>query len=364
MNSLARLIVPILCCLSSPVVAAGFFDGYSPSNAADQETMNYAADLEGRAFNQFDTIRVVPTLTVAGASTMTASDFRDGVAASIRMIHNVPSSCESQTPTNVGTNSGWTLYNDAKRTGEFWTNRLYYKQPASDPATWKEPIVVINDGMGVLYSTGISSRGYAGENVAQILLDDGHPVLVMALKGMDDKYFSGGWGISGLEEFEAFVKARGDSAVSIWIRDAYDAVCLMQQWFPGKSIGTTGVSKSGIIAASAAILNFGIDKVYLASGFSAFESKFSGINTWSYGFGERAKYERNSVVLALWDRAVRLSYSSTNDDISYRIEAAEGRVMNAVNAQRSSWSKPLISEFSSAPSHYYDATDVATFFSN
>ena len=336
-----------------------FFSGYS-GTPSDQETMAYVADLEGRAQHQLEGVQVEPQFSLANAATMTAEVFRDGVTEAVRSVNNVKP-CDVQPSTYHYDVGGWMLYDDAKRPDEIWRMRFRYKAPAGDPVTWKRPVVVVNDGMGLDYTTGYQSRGYAGENVAQVLVNAGHPVLAMALKGFDDKHFRGGWGVNGIYQFDAYMKARGRSIASEWIQDALDAVCLMQSWFPGKPIGITGVSKSGVVAASAALLHPAVDAAYLASGFSAYEAEFGALGPWGYAWGERLRYDRNALIAALYDKRVRLSYSQ-NDDISYRVEAGECRVLNAVNAARSAWGKTLVTQFSSAPSHYYSAADVTAFF--
>lgn len=359
MSIMVRAALIVMSLLVSPPAMAGFFDGYTADLPGDSETMADAADLETRAYNQWLTIRVQPEYALGAASGMSAVDFRDGLRAAMIDINGLLPAV-TQTPTLVDTVGGWSRYNDAKRTDEFWSNRLYYKTPAGSPSTWKGPIVVINDGMGVNYSTGILPPRYTGENVAQILVSAGHPVLVMALKGFDDKYFRQSWGIHGVYRFDAYAKQRGTTATSIWIQDAIDAVGLMKQWHPGP-IGVTGVSKSANIAAAVALVSDDVDRAYLASGHSAYEDTFGSSNGWGYAVSERLHYERNAVLAALWHKDVRLSYSLI-DDVSYRVEAIEGRVLNAVNTVRIAWSKPQISQLSSAPSHYYGAADVTAFF--
>lgn len=351
--------VALLLLLCGATVTAQIFEGYS-GRPGDQESMSYAADLEGRAQYQLDGVRVDSQFSLANAATMSAEAFRDGATDAVRSV-NVIQPCDVQPSIYHFDVGGWMLYDDAKRPDEIWRMRFRYRAPDGDQSTWKRPVVVVNDGMGLDYSTGYQSRGYAGENVAQILRDAGHPVLVMALKGFDDKYFRGGWGVNGIYQFDAYMKARGKSIASEWIQDAFDAVCLMRSWFPDKSIGITGVSKSGIVAASAALLHPDVDSVYLASGFSDYEAKFYALGPWGYAWGERVLYERNALLAAMYDKRVRLSYSQ-NDDISYRIESDQGRVLNAVNAARTAWGKPQISQFSAAPSHYYSAADVTAFF--
>ena len=207
--------------LFAPPAQAGFFDGYTANNSADTETMNYAADLEGRAANMRALISVDATYRLDNAATFSAADFQSNVAAAVRSVHAVPASCIAQNLTYTDTVSGWARYNDPKRTGEFWSNRLFWKD---GDGTGKMPILVINDGLGAYYSIGASPPRYTGENVAQILNNAGHPVTVMALKGFDDKAFASAWGIPGIDQFDAFVKARGDSPMSVWIRDAFDAM--------------------------------------------------------------------------------------------------------------------------------------------
>lgn len=359
MPQLKRLFAVCGLALLCGGASAQFFAGYT-GRPGDEESMAYAADLEGRAFNQLQGVRVESQFALSNAAIHTAEAFRDGVADAMQSVH-APLACDVQSSTYHFDIGGWMLYDDYKRPGEIWRMRFRYRAPAGPPSTWKRPVVVVNDGLGLDYATGVASRGYAGENIAQILRDAGHPVLVMALKGFDDKYFRGGWGVNGIYQFDAYMKARGRSIASEWIQDASDAICLMKFWFPSKPIGITGVSKSGIVAASAALLSPNVDSVYLASGFSDYESKFYALGAWSYGWGERALYERNAVLAALFDKRLRLSYSQ-NDDISYRIESDQGRVLNAVNAARLAWGKPPISQFPAAPSHYYDASDVTAFF--
>ncbi|MGE0290345.1 MAG: hypothetical protein AB7P16_29020 [Bradyrhizobium sp.] len=350
-----RLVLIAFLSLVSAPALAGFFDGYPAVLPGDAETLADAHDLETRAYGQWLTIRVEPTYSLA--SGMTAIDFRDGLKAAMIDINDTLPAV-TQTPTLIDTVGGWQRYNDAKRTDEFWSNRLYYRTPA--PGTWKQPVLVINDGMGAYYSTGILPPRYTGENVAQILHAAGHPVLVMALKGFDDKYFRPAWGVHGVFRFDAYAKQRGTTAASIWLQDAIDAVGLLKQWHAGP-IGVTGVSKSANIAAAVALISDDVDRAYLASGHSMYEDQFGSSNAWGYAVGERLHYSRVSVLAALWDKAVRLSYS-TNDDVSYRVEAIEGRVLNAVNTVRIAWGKPQLSQLSAAPSHYYDAADVAAFF--
>lgn len=366
MHMTARLLA--VCALASFSGAAGaqFFAGHSPRGPGDADEMAYAADIEGPRAANHALLRVAPTFSIASAPGHGATAFRAGLTDAARALFGLSGGCDaSQTHTfyHYLTSLGgvpWSVHNLDSRAP--WRSLFYYHQPAGDPSGWKRPILVINDGLGIGYSSGVVAPRYAGENIAGHLAAAGHPVMIMALKGFDTTIFRGVWGVSGVEQYASMLRARGLDGYSGWVQDAHDAMCLLKRWHPGRSPGVTGVSKSASLAALTALFHGDVDRVYLASGFSEFERRFTSISTsWAYAPGQLLLFERQALLLALQGPQIRLSYSE-NDDLLYRVEALEGRVRAVVNPIRSGWGLPAVSQHNHPNGHYYDPADAVSFF--
>ena len=78
-----------------------------------------------------------------------------------------------------------------------------------------------------------------------------------------------------------------------------------------------------------ALLHPEISHVYLASGFSAYETENYAVAPHAYALGERLQIERVSVLAALFDRKVRLSYGRSENAV-YRKEAQDRLVLDRV----------------------------------
>lgn len=366
MQGFARLVAAGLLVLLCGAAQAQFFAGHSPRGPGDADHMAYAEAIEGPQAAQHNLLRVAPAFSIATAPGLGSAAFRAGVADAARSLFGLAGGCDaSQTQSfyYYAASAGgvsWSVHNLDSRTP--WRNLFYYHQPAGPAESWKRPVLVVNDGLGIDYAAGVAPPRYPGENLAEALALAGHPVLIMALKGFDKTMFRGLWGLHGSEQYGAMMRARGLDGYSGWVQDAHDAMCLLKRWHPGRAVGVTGVSKSASLAALTALFHDDVDRVYLASGFSEFERRFVSISTsWAYAPGQLAQFERQALLLALQGPQIRLSYSEI-DDLLYRVEALESRVRGVVNPIRTGWGLGPVTQHNHGNGHYYDPADALWFF--
>lgn len=343
---------------------ADYFAGYSAQTASDQQTLDYASDLEGIGANLHSKLWVAPPHDPSVGLGFTAADFRSGVIQGIRDVYGVSGVKPTTIPVQFHYNDGGWLIHDID-TGSPWRVRMWYYTPATDPSTWKDPILIVSDvsisSMGGRWGGVLHGVRMPGENVGQFMAWDNHPVMMIALAGMEPYQFGGWYGMHPVYQFDSYANMRGTSAMSIWVHDAFVAATLLEQWHPGRNIGVIGASKSGIPAATTALLHDKVSRAYIASTFTKFEDTFGAGSEFSYGSGERLHFSRTALPLAMYQEQVRLSYSPL-DDVAYRVEVNEQRLVNELNAIRAGWGEQAITQFSNAPSHYFDQADVQAFF--
>lgn len=344
--------------------SAGYFDGYSAQSTSDQQTLDYAAALEGPDVNLHDNVWITPPYDPSAGLGFTAANFRAGVVQGIKDVYGVDGVKPSNIPVQFHYNDGGWLIHDIT-TGSPWRVRMWYYTPPTDPSTWKDPILIISDvsisSMGGRWQGVLHGVRVTGENVGQFMAWDNHPVMIIALAGMEPYQFGGWYGMHPVYQFDSYMNMRGSSAMSVWVHDAFVAATLLEQWHPGKNIGVIGASKSGIPAATTALLHDKVTRAYIASTFTKFEDTFGAGSEFSYGSGERQHFARTALPLAMHEEGLRFSYSPL-DDVAYRVEVNEQRLVNELNAVRTGWGEPAITQFSNAPSHYFDQTDVQAFF--
>lgn len=338
-----------------------FFTGYSATFSSDADTMSYASRLEpgGQDVNLYNKLRVTPALGLQTAGAMTATAFREAMVDAVKAVYGFDGTYPDPIEVEFHNNDGGWLIHDMV-TGSPWRTRFWYFTPPTNPATWKKPVLIIAD-VSISAMGGRPAPRYTGENVAQFMAWDNHPVMMIALAGMEPYVFGGWYGMHPVYQFDSYMNMRGSSAMSVWVRDAYVAASLLEDWHPGKTIGVIGVSKSGIPAATTALLHSAVDQAYIASTFTMFEETFGAGSEFSYGSGERVQFARVALPLALNNKGLRLSYSAL-DDVQYRVETNEHRLLNALNAIRTGWSAPAITQFDGAPFHYFNQADVTAFF--
>lgn len=342
-----------------------FFAGHVARGPQDADEMAYAASIEGPKATEHGLLKVDPVYSVANAPNYTAADFRQALTLAAREILSLDGCDPTQTQTfyyyTTSINGvSWSVHNVDSRSP--WRSIVYYHQPPGAPETWKRPVLVVNDGMGIDYSAGTVTPRLPGENIGEALALAGHPVMVMALKGFDKTLFRGVWGVTGAEQYASMMRARGLDGYTGWVQDAHDAMCLLKRWHPGRTLGVTGVSKSASLAALTALFHDDADRVLLASGFSEFERRFLSISTsWAYAPAQLLVFERQALLLGLQGKHVRLSYSEI-DSLMYRVEALESRVRGVVNPIRSGWGLGAVTQRNHMNGHYYDTADAVAFF--
>jgi len=307
---------------------------------------------------QFEALKAPTRYSVATAPGYTAEAFSDGLEREARQLFELDT-CLPFKATPSGRAGPWTIHRTGSR--GLLDGQVWYASPANFRG---RPVLVISDGAsGAARLAGEKEARYPGEAVARALYEAGHPVLVMALKGFEEPEMPAAWGIPGPDYYAALLKARGLDRQTEWVRDAHDALCLLRSLQPAPRFGVVGVSKSGVLAALAALFHPDVDSVYLASGFSRFEETYSLNYGWAYAPGERLRFTRNAVLLALFDRRVRLSYSEA-DHPFYAEEAVQGLVLESLVAVLTAWNVPLLrlTQHTHGYGHYFDLRDVEAFF--
>lgn len=318
----------------------------------------FAAALEGNFAQIHDKLSIEPRFGVSRADQLNAEQFRAGVQKAISSIYQIHE-CRPE------------IQSDPVTTYGVWEERLVKgRNPlpvrtliATPPNATKQPIVIINDGMGVRHTAGIDDPRYEGENVGQMLYEAGHPVLVVGLTGFEDTLYPSLWGISGINQYYVMLKAAGRDLAVVWVQDAFDATCMFFQK-TGLSIndfGLVGVSKSGVISAILTHVFEGAKRAYMASSFSDFEQQYASPIAYQYATGERVHYDNAGLIAALWKEKVRLSFSNQDSSV-YASEARDGAFTKLVNTARKKWGKRSIEQFGQAPFHYFDKADVTGFF--
>jgi hypothetical protein len=347
------------------LVACDAGGGAPPAPAAsapaldDPEAAFVEDALEGALEPEFEVLNATAKYSVATAPAYSAEAFSEGVKKEVRELFGLDG-CLPFSAAPLRIEGPWTIHETGSR--GLLKGHVWYASPGGPRG---RPVLVVSDGASeAAVLAGRREPRYPGEAVARALYDAGHPVLIMSLKGFEEPKLPDAWGIPGADYYASMLKARGLDRQTEWVRDAHDSMCLLKRLEPAERYGVVGVSKSAILAALVALLHPDVDSVYLASGFSRFEEEYPLNYGWAYAPGERLRFTRNAVLLSLFDRRVRLSFSDA-DHPFYGKEARQRLLLGSLTAVHAKWRVPgAVVQHTHGFGHYFDCLDVTEFFSS
>ena len=329
-----------------------------PTPSAENRDAALAALARDANFQRLKSSISPPRLSVSEAHSVSGVHFRDAVRSALVALYDVPPPT-GRAPVVLAQSmddDGWAKV-DLQSNG-LLPLRAYFGRA---PVAARMPVLVIDDEAGADVVAGAAVGKKAGRAIGPTLVSAGHAVLVAELKGFGSTSLPSVWGLHGVHRYRAVAASQGLDLRSVWVHDLAMAFAYLRALVPADRYAVVGISKSAYLAAVIALLHPEISHVYLASGFSAYETENYASAPHAYALGERLQIERVSVLAALFDRKVRLSYGRSENAV-YRKEAQDRLVLGRVKRY---WQRlnagDRLTQLTHDGGHVYVAEDLLLF---